>query len=153
MYGEQDVHPAPETHPVRLKPLWTRKIRRAVFRGFHRTYGFKYCAMRYGNVYCMKNPHKKLRHFNLCDRLIAGQNITVFDGRQTRDYVFVKDVVRANMLAIEKELNGALTWGPAGRDRCLNLAEFCEKTWPHICLRWGGGNGASPTRRTAAECY
>ena len=132
MYGEQDVHPAPETHPVRPESPYGlgKYVGERYLEWFHRTYGFKYCAMRYGNVYGPRqNPHGEAGVISIfCDRLIAGQNITVFgDGRQTRDYVFVKDVVRANMLAIEKELNGAFNVGTGIETDVLTLAEFLRK--------------------------
>ena len=128
MYGEQDVHPAPETHPVRPEsPYGLGKwVGERYLEWFHRTYDFKYCALRYGNVYGPRqNPHGEAGVISIfCDRLIAGQNITIFgDGRQTRDYVFVKDVVQANILAMENELNGAFNVGTAIETDVLTLAK------------------------------
>jgi UDP-glucose 4-epimerase len=47
-----------------------------------------------------------------CGRLLSGQPATIFgDGEQTRDYIFVDDVVRANLAALERGRTGALNIG------------------------------------------
>ena len=47
-----------------------------------------------------------------CGRLLDGRPATVYgDGKQTRDYVFVGDVARANLLAAEQRFHGALNVG------------------------------------------
>ena len=64
--------------------------------------GFEGIAMRYANVFGPRqDPKSEAGVVSIfVSRLLAGQPLTVFgDGRQTRDYVFVKDVARANVLA------------------------------------------------------
>ena len=64
--------------------------------------GFEGVAMRYANVFGPRqDPKSEAGVVSIfVSRLLAGQPLTVFgDGRQTRDYVFVKDVARANVLA------------------------------------------------------
>ncbi len=64
--------------------------------------GFDGVAMRYANVFGPRqDPKSEAGVVSIfVSRLLAGQPLTVFgDGRQTRDYVFVKDVARANVLA------------------------------------------------------
>ena len=77
-------------------------------------------ALRYANVYGPRqDPHGEAGVVAIfCQRLLAGAALTVFgDGRQTRDYVFVGDVARANALAATTRLPAA------GRldDRAFNL--------------------------------
>jgi UDP-glucose 4-epimerase len=64
-------------------------------------------ALRYGNVYGPRqDPHGEAGVVAIfCDRILTGRPMTTFgDGEQTRDYVFVKDVARANLRAATIEL-------------------------------------------------
>jgi UDP-glucose 4-epimerase len=64
--------------------------------------GLEYVALRYSNVFGPRqDPHGEAGVVAIfCNRLLEGQSLTIFgDGEQTRDYVFVRDVVAANMLA------------------------------------------------------
>lgn len=74
---------------------------------FAREHGIKAVALRYANVFGPRqNPHGEAGVVAIfCKRLLAGESITINgDGRYTRDYVFVKDVAEANLLALETEL-------------------------------------------------
>ena len=64
-------------------------------------------ALRYANVYGPRqDPHGEAGVVAIfCNRILTGQPLTVFgDGSQTRDYVFVKDVARANLAAATRDL-------------------------------------------------
>ena len=138
MYGEQEVYPAPENHPVCPEsPYGLGKwVGERYLDWFHRTYGFNYTAMRYGNVYGPRqNPHGEAGVIAIfCDRLLAGQDITIFgDGLQTRDYVYVHDVVQANMRVLENGLNGAYNVGTGIETDVLTLAQLLqEEMKPHL---------------------
>lgn len=134
MYGEQDVFPAPESHPRRPESPYglTKGIGEDYLDWYHRTYGITYAAMRYGNVYGPRqNPHGEAGVIAIfTSRFLAGQDVTVFGtGAQTRDYVFVKDVVEANMAALEARAVGG--WNVArGEETDVNalastLHELC----------------------------
>lgn len=74
---------------------------------FARQHGLDCVALRYGNVYGPRqDPHGEAGVVAIfCDRILTGRPMTTFgDGEQTRDYVFVKDVARANHLAATVEL-------------------------------------------------
>jgi UDP-glucose 4-epimerase len=74
---------------------------------FARQHGMDCVALRYGNVYGPRqDPHGEAGVVAIfCDRILGGRPMTTFgDGEQTRDYVFVKDVARANLLAATIEL-------------------------------------------------
>jgi UDP-glucose 4-epimerase len=71
-------------------------------RWFRRSHGLDVVTLRYGNVYGPRqDPRGDAGVIAIfCDRVLAGQRPTVFgDGRQTRDYVFVGDIVAANRAA------------------------------------------------------
>ena len=74
---------------------------------YGRLYGIDTVALRYANVYGPRqDPHGEAGVVAIfCNRILDGRPLTVFgDGRQTRDYVFGKDVARANLAAAERPL-------------------------------------------------
>ena len=113
IYGEQDFFPATEDHPARpVSPYGVSKLsfERYLFY-YHVTYGFDVACLRYANVYGERqNPHGEAGVVAIfLNRLLAGQAPTINgEGLQTRDYVHVSDVVRANLAAAGKP--GFLTY-------------------------------------------
>lgn len=107
IYGDQDAFPADEDHPQRpLSPYGVAKLASERYLYFyHRQYGLDVTCLRYANVYGPRqNPHGEAGVVAIfMHRLLAGEVPRINgDGRQTRDYVFVGDVVRANLAAIER---------------------------------------------------
>lgn len=104
IYGEQDSFPADEQHPARpVSPYGVSKLafERYLFY-YHVTYGLDVTCLRYANVYGERqNPHGEAGVVAIfLNRLLAGETPTVNgEGLQTRDYVHVSDVVRANLAA------------------------------------------------------
>jgi UDP-glucose 4-epimerase len=104
MYGEQDVFPADETHATRpVSPYGVAKLSVERYLYFyHVEYGLNATALRFANVYGPRqNPHGEAGVVAIfLDRLLTGRDATNNgDGLQTRDYVYVRDVVAANMAA------------------------------------------------------
>jgi UDP-glucose 4-epimerase len=105
IYGEQDYFPADEKHPARpVSPYGIGKLAVEKYLFFYRVdSGLSYVALRYGNVYGPRqNPHGEagVVAIFLNRMLDRKQPVINGDGRQTRDYVFVRDVARANLLAL-----------------------------------------------------
>jgi UDP-glucose 4-epimerase len=104
IYGEQDRFPADEEHPARpLSPYGVSKLafERYLF-FYHSAYGLDVTCLRYANVYGERqNPHGEAGVVAIfLNRLLAGETPTINGaGLQTRDYVHVSDVVRANLAA------------------------------------------------------
>lgn len=102
IYGEQDHFPADEGHPTRpLSPYGVAKlaVERYLF-FYHQTYGLDVACLRYANVYGERqNPHGEAGVVAIfLERLLRGEDARINgDGLQTRDYVHVADVVRANL--------------------------------------------------------
>jgi UDP-glucose 4-epimerase len=116
IYGEQDVFPAPESHATRpVSPYGVSKAAGELYLGYYRAqYGLQYVALRYANVYGPRqNPHGEAGVVAIfSQRLVSGQGCTIYgEGKQTRDFVFGKDVARANYLAFEKDYVGAVNIG------------------------------------------
>lgn len=115
-YGEPQFAPQDEQHPVNpLSPYGCAKLAIDQYLGFFRhVYGVKAVSLRYGNVY---GPRQRkdgeagvIAIF--AGALLDGQKARINGtGEQTRDYVFVEDVVRANMAASELDLDGIFNVG------------------------------------------
>ncbi|RMI09302.1 MAG: SDR family oxidoreductase [Calditrichaeota bacterium] len=105
IYGEQDYFPADEEHPLRpLSPYGITKLTTEKYLYFYQqTYGLTYTVLRYANVYGPRqNPHGEAGVVAIfTTRMLKGaQPIINGDGKQTRDYVYVGDVVKAGELAL-----------------------------------------------------
>jgi UDP-glucose 4-epimerase len=116
VYGEQDVFPCEENHPTRpVSPYGITKlcVEKYLFY-FAVEYGLKYVALRFANVYGPRqNPHGEAGVVAIfTSRLLSGgQPVINGDGKQTRDYVYVGDVVQANLKALEYPQNDAFNVG------------------------------------------
>ena len=106
IYGEPEKVPQDESHTLQpLSPYGITKLSSEKYLHFYKlTYGIDYVALRYGNVYGPRqNPNGEAGVVAIfSERMLDGvQPFINGDGQQTRDYVFVSDVVNANMKALE----------------------------------------------------
>lgn len=104
VYGDPEVVPTPEQAPKGpISPYGVSKLAGEYYlRALGALRGFEGIAMRYANVFGPRqDPKSEAGVVSIfVSRLLEGQKLTVFgDGKQTRDYVFVRDVARANVLA------------------------------------------------------
>ena len=108
IYGEQEYFPADEKHPtVPRSPYGVSKLAGEKYiQYFHSEYGIEYCLLRYANVYGPRqNPHGEAGVVAIFSNLLVqGKGVKINgDGKQTRDYVFVEDVVNANEAGLRYE--------------------------------------------------
>jgi len=106
MYGEPKDLPADESTPVEpLSPYGLSKGAAEQYLELYRKlYGMNYTSLRFPNVYGPRqDPHGEAGVVAVFSQLLlAGKTPNIFgDGSKTRDYVFVKDVVEANVLALD----------------------------------------------------
>jgi len=111
IYGEQDNFPCDEDHPKRpVSPYGVAKLATEAYLFFYKVeYGIDYLALRFGNVYGPRqDPHGEAGVVAIfCGRILDGQAVTIYgDGTQTRDYVYVGDVVRAVTAAGSSRASG-----------------------------------------------
>ncbi|HEY4025632.1 MAG TPA: NAD-dependent epimerase/dehydratase family protein [Candidatus Dormibacteraeota bacterium] len=106
LYGDADILPTPETYPA--WPVSPYGVAKLSFEHYLHCYGvqhgLRYVALRYANVYGPRqNPHGEAGVVAIfCLKLLAGEQAVINgDGRYTRDYVHVADVVRANLAALD----------------------------------------------------
>lgn len=142
LYGEPERLPADEATPVR--PLSPYGFAKAAAEGYldlyGRLHGLRTCCLRYANVYGPRqDPHGEAGVVAIFARaLLDGRPATIFDdGEQTRDFVYVGDVVAANLLAADRRAQGAFNIG-TGRATTVNaiygiLARATGVAAPQVC--------------------
>src|SRR5207244_5759070 len=129
IYGAQDVLPTPEaTVPAPMAPYGTSKAAAELYVGlYERLHGMSVCSLRYGNVYGERqDPLGEAGVIAIfCGRLLAGERPTVYgSGKQTRDYVYVGDVVSANLAAAESDAGGGVNIGTGRETDVLELVRI-----------------------------
>jgi UDP-glucose 4-epimerase len=130
IYGECDG-PADEDSPrLPLAPYGASKLAGEEYVAtWSRLYGGGHVALRYGNVYGPRqDPHGEAGVVAIFfGRIANGQELHIYgDGRQTRDYVFVGDVVAAT-LAASTAPAGVYNVGTGTETSVLELADGCKR--------------------------
>ena len=110
VYGEPSTIPTSATAPkMPLSPYGVSKFTGELYLNYYRqVHGLEYVALRYSNVYGPRqDPQGEAGVVAIFSRkLLVQQPLIIFgDGEQTRDYVYVGDVVSANILASEMDLD------------------------------------------------
>ena len=108
IYGEPVSVPCDEDHPER--PLSVYGVSKLATEGYLRALagaaGFPYTVLRPGNIYGPRqDPHGEAGVIAIfANRMLAGEPVTIFgDGSQERDYVYVDDIVEANLRAVSPD--------------------------------------------------
>jgi UDP-glucose 4-epimerase len=128
VYGDREPIPASEEHEaLPLSPYGVSKLTGELYLGYYQmAFGLPYVALRYANVY---GPRQStLGEAGVVaifiSQLLAGKSPVINgDGKQTRDYVFVGDVVRANVAALDSNYTGAVNIG-TGKE--TDVVTICE---------------------------
>jgi UDP-glucose 4-epimerase len=123
IYGEVRQIPAPEDHPVAPEaPYGLSKFCAEQYcEIFTRLHGLSTVSLRYGNVYGPRqDPLGEAGVIAIfCGKVLDGGKATIFgDGKQTRDYVYVDDVVDANLRGAASDASGPINVG-LGRERTV----------------------------------
>ena len=122
LYGEAETIPSPETTPVApMAPYGTSKYCAEQYLGlYNRLHGTRHLILRYGNVYGPRqDPHGEAGVVAIFFGRLAGGEappLIFGDGMQTRDYVYVADVVAANLAALDY----------AGSEQAFNIGTQTE---------------------------
>jgi len=116
IYGEGRILPATEEHPVAPEAGYgqSKYAAEGYCELYSRLHGVSTVSLRYGNVFGPRqDPLGEAGVIAIfCGRLLAGERPTIFgDGLQTRDYVYVGDIVEANLAAAESSIGGPVNIG------------------------------------------
>jgi UDP-glucose 4-epimerase len=116
VYGEQEYFPADERHPTKpISPYGIAKLSNEQYLYYYaHVHGLPSVAFRYANIYGPRqNPHGEAGVIAIfAQKLLKGEQPVINgDGLQTRDYVYVGDVVAANILALQPQMIGAYNIG------------------------------------------
>jgi UDP-glucose 4-epimerase len=128
IYGEPEFAPQTEEHTLQpISPYGITKLCTEKYLFFYEdTHGIEYVALRYGNVYGPRqNPHGEAGVVAIfCERMLDGkQPVVNGDGKQTRDYVHVRDVVAANVAALGHQGSGIFNIGTSIETDVVTLFE------------------------------
>jgi UDP-glucose 4-epimerase len=132
IYGEGRQLPAPEDHPVAPEaPYGLSKFCAEQYcELFTRLHGLSTVSLRYGNVYGPRqDPLGEAGVIAIFSgKLLDGAKATIFgDGEQTRDYVYVDDVVDANLRAAEANTTGPINIGLGVEKSVLDIVEVLNE--------------------------
>jgi UDP-glucose 4-epimerase len=127
IYGEPEYVPQDEDHPQRpLSPYGITKLSAEKYLHFYKhQHDLDFVALRYANVYGPRqNPHGDAGVVAIFTRemLENGDPVVNGSGEQTRDYVFVQDVVRANLGALNYSGCGIFNVGPGGKQASISCS-------------------------------
>ena len=127
IYGMADEFPTPESHcPYGNRTLYgaAKTFNEGLLRSFYDMFGLDYVALRYFNVY---GPRMDIYGaytevlIRWIERISAGQPPLILgDGTQTMDFVFAKDIARANILAAESDSTDEVFNIASGTETSLN---------------------------------
>ena len=159
IYGEPDTVPQTEEHALQpLSPYGITKLCSEKYLFFYEsTYGIEYVALRYGNVYGPRqNPHGEAGVVAIfCERMLDGrQPVVNGDGKQTRDYVHVKDVVAANLSALGHQGSGVFNVGTSIETDVVTLFEHLrDELAPAMPTEHGPGKPGEQRRSVLSYAY
>ncbi len=138
IYGNDAILPTPEHFPADPQsPYAVSKLAAEYYCDvFRKVYGLSTICLRYFNVYGPRQSAESdyaaaiPRFINLIG---GGKSPVVFgDGEQSRDFVFVRDVVAANLLAAESDLAGVYNIGTGESVSVNRLADMIMKLYGHV---------------------
>jgi len=127
IYGLADIFPTREDHHPYNNRTWygaSKIMLEGLLRSFNDMYGLPYVALRYFNVYGPRmDIHGKYTEVLIrwMERISSGQPPLIFgDGRQTMDFVYIEDVARSNVLALESNVTDDVFNVASGTETSLN---------------------------------
>lgn len=131
LYGDV-FEPADESHPPQpISPYGISKwVGEQYLQFFAREHGLQTVALRYANVYGPRqNPHGEAGVVAIfCQRMLRGEQTTINgDGKFDRDYVYVTDVARANVLALSSPLEERFTALNVGTSIATDVNVLAER--------------------------
>lgn len=125
VYGDGSYFPTDEKHPFNNDLFYgaSKIATEQFYRAFYKKYGLNFVALRYLNVYGPKQPSQAaymdvIMHF--LNKLDNNESPIIFgDGTETVDLVYVRDVARANIIALKSDLTNEFLNVASGKETTL----------------------------------
>ena len=134
VYGQNRNMPLKESEPLMpMSPYAASKASCELYlQTFYESYGLNYTALRYFNVFG-PNQDKNSQYAavipNFISAILEGNPVEIYgDGEQTRDFIYVNDVVKANINAAKSDYNGVLNVASGEKLSINQLFEIVKKT-------------------------
>ena len=138
-YGNPTSLPLNESEPVKPESPYglEKQINELYVQLYSELYNTSACGLRYFNVYGPrqdpKSPYAGVIAL-FADAVLAKQALTIYgDGFQSRDFIFVNDVARANLAALDSHYEGVVNIATGSTVTLLELIEVLEKIVGHKC--------------------
>lgn len=138
IYGEQEMYPAPESHVTKpLSPYGLSKLCGEQYLSYYqRSSGLQVVSLRYANVYGPRqDPEGEAGVVAIFIQKMLNNEQAVINGngRQTRDFVFVEDVVEANLAVMGPETQGTYNVGTGAETSINDLFRFLVQHTGSTC--------------------
>ncbi|MBS0394374.1 MAG: NAD-dependent epimerase/dehydratase family protein [Proteobacteria bacterium] len=160
IYGLADTFPTREDHHPYNNRTWygaTKIMLEGLLRSFNDMYGLPYVALRYFNVYGPRmDIHGKYTEVLIrwMERINAGQPPLILgDGKQTMDFVYIEDVARSNILALQSEVTDDVFNVASGTETSLNdlAAALLRVMGSSLKPEYGPERKVNPVSRRLAD--
>ena len=154
VYGDKEPIPADEDHATEpVSPYGVSKKTGELYLAYyHAAFGMPFVALRYANVYGPRQSSKGEAGVVaiFISQLLCGKSpIINGDGKQTRDYVFVGDVVKANIAALESDYIGPLNIG-TGKE--TDVVTICQSLRQRVKSRVEAVHGPAKIGEQRRSC-
>lgn len=160
VYGLADVFPTPESHHPYNNRTWygaSKVMLEGLLRSFNDMYGFPYVALRYFNVYGPRmDIYGKYTEVLIrwMERIASGQRPLVLgDGQTTMDFVYIEDVARSNILALQSDVTDEVFNVASGTETSLNglAAALLKVMGSNLAPEYGPERKVNPVSRRLAD--
>ena len=158
IYGEQEIFPAPESHPARpISPYGITKLVAEHYMYYYKTiHGLDYASLRYSNVYGPRqDPHGEAGVVAIfIQKMLDGREPVINgDGEQTRDFVYVGDVVNASVQAIRNNTSDNIFNIGTGVETSINrIFNYLREIMDLSIDEKHGPSQQGEQRRSVIEC-
>ena len=160
IYGQADSFPTREDHHPYKNQTWygaSKIMLEGLLRSYNAMFELPYVALRYFNVYGPRmDIHGKYTEVLIrwMERIAAGQPpIILGDGRQTMDFVYIEDVARANILALQSDASDEVFNVASGTETSLQdlAAALLKAMNSDLQLEYGPERKVNPVTRRLAD--
>jgi len=160
IYGLADTFPTREDHHPYNNRTWygaSKTMLEGLLRSFNDMYGLPYVALRYFNVYGPRmDIHGKYTEVLIrwMERIAAGQPPLILgDGTQTMDFVYIEDVARSNILALQSDMSDEVFNVASGSETSLNdlAAALLKVMGSALQPEYGPERTVNPVSRRLAD--